>query len=147
MPVRRTTVLAAALFAMAGCGGGTPASPSLTFTGPPAATLASDSGQLTVAVWWSPAQPSVGYDASQLAVTDAAGAVVSGATLTVVPWMSAHGHGTSVQPVVTETAPGIYLATPLDFYMSGTWQLRTRIQRAGDTGAIDDTAQPTIDVP
>jgi hypothetical protein len=147
MPVRRTTVLAAALFAMAGCGGGTPVSPSLTFMGPPAATLASDSGQLTVAVWWSPAQPAVGYDASQLAVTDAAGAVVSGATLTVVPWMSAHGHGTSVQPVVTETAPGVYVATPLDFYMSGTWQLRTRIQRAGDTGAIDDTAQPTIDVP
>jgi hypothetical protein len=149
MPVPRTTVLAAALLAAAGCGGGTPAAPSLVFAGPPAMTLTSASGQLALALWWSPVQPSVGYDATQLAVSDAAGAPLSGATLTVVPWMTAHGHGASVQPVVTETAPGVYVATPLDFYMSGGWELRTRIQRDAVQGStpVDDTAAPGVDVP
>jgi YtkA-like len=148
MPARPTTSLAAALLAAAGCGG-TPAQPSLMFSGPPAATVATASGQLTIALWWSPVEPAVGYDASQLAVSDAAGTPLSGATLTVVPWMTAHGHGTSVQPAVTETAPGVYVATPLDFYMSGGWELRTRIHRdAVDGGdAVDDTAAPHVDVP
>ena len=53
-----------------------------------------------------------------------------------------------MQATITETAPGVYAATPLDFYMSGAWVLRTRIQRAGDGEApIDDTAQPPIDIP
>ena len=143
-------VLAAALL---GCGGGTaaPTMPSLTFEGPPATTVTSSSGQLTIAVWWSPAQPSVGYDASQLAIRAADGTPISGADLTVVPWMTAHAHGASVQPTVSETAPGIYVATPLDFYMSGAWELRTRIQRQADdssrAAAIDDTAAPGVDVP
>lgn len=54
----------------------------------------------------------------------------------------------SVLPAATETSPGVYVATPVDFYMSGTWQLRTRDQRVPDAGSeIDDTAQPTVDVP
>ena len=133
-----------------GCGGSTtPQSAPLIFEGAPAVTVASASGALSVSVWWSPAQPTVGYDAGQLAITDQTGAPVAGATLTVVPWMPAHGHGASVQASITETAPGVYAATPLDFYMSGAWVLRTRIQRAGDSGSesIDDTAQPPIDIP
>jgi hypothetical protein len=161
MSARQTarSAVAAALVAVLGCGGssGTPALPPLSFSGTPAVTTASSSGDLSIAVWWSPLQPTVGYDAAQLAVTDLMGAPVSGATLTVVPWMLAHGHGSSVLPAVSETSPGIYVATPLDFYMSGTWELRTRIQRAGDGGAgdrgagdsgtIDDTAHPTVDIP
>ncbi len=147
----RDLATALALLGAIGCGGTgqTPDTPPLTFGGAPDLTVASASGQLTLALWWSPAQPTVGYDASQIAVTDAAGVPVSGAAVAVVPWMPAHGHGASVQPTVSETAPGVYLAVPLDFYMSGSWQLRTRIQRdAGDgAGAIDDTAAPSVDVP
>ncbi len=138
----------------AGCGGqgGTPTPPVLDFQGAPALTMPSASGQLTVAVWWSPPQPTVGYDAAQLAVTDATGTPVTGLTLTIVPWMPAHGHGASVEPAVSEATPGVYLATPLDFYMAGNWELRTAVARspdAGDgagTGAIDDSVQPTVDV-
>jgi len=148
---RLAGALAVALLAATGCGGAghTPDTPPLTFDGVPALTVASASGQLTLALWWSPVHPTVGYDASQIAVTDGAGVPVSGATLTVVPWMSAHGHGASVQPTVSETAPGVYVAVPLDLYMSGSWQLRTRIQRDGSDGApaIDDTAAPSVDVP
>jgi hypothetical protein len=147
----RHLAAAVVLLGAIGCGGAgrTPETPSLAFGGPPALTVASESGQLTLALWWSPVQPTVGYDAAQIVVTDLAGAALSGATLTVVPWMAAHGHGASVQPTVSETAPGVYVAVPLDLYMSGSWQLRTRIQRdAGDGGsAIDDTAAPSLDVP
>jgi hypothetical protein len=38
--------------------------------------------------------------------------------------------------------PGVYVAAPVDFYMAGNWELMTAI--AG--GAIDDSAQPTVEV-
>ncbi len=150
---RRLSFVGAALLA-AGCGGqsSTPTAPVLAFPGAPALTTASASGQLTVGVWWSPPQPSVGYDAAQFSITDANGAPVPGLTLTIVPWMPAYGHGASVAPTVSETMPGVYVATPLDFFMAGNWELRTAIGRAtdggnSDAGAIDDSAQPTVDVP
>ena len=144
--------------AAAGCGTGatTPDLPALVFPGSPALTVPSASGALSVAVWWSPLQPTVGYDAAQLAITDGTGAPVAGLTLAIVPFMPAHGHGASVAPTVSETAPGIYVATPLDFFMAGHWELMTAISRtigdadAGDAGSgeeIDDSAEPTVDVP
>src|SRR5580692_11928210 len=158
MPRRRAfllTVGAVALLAV-GCNGqaSTPAAPALVFPGAPALTVASASGQLTIGVWWSPAQPTVGYDAAQLSIADATGAPVTGLTLTIIPWMPAHGHGASVEPTVSETAPGIYVATPLDFFMAGNWELMTSIARSADGGAdadsagsLNDSADPTVEVP
>ena len=37
--------------------------------------------------------------------------------------MPAHGHGTSVQPEVSETAPGVFVAAPLYLHMPGEWEL------------------------
>ena len=149
----RLIVASAAIF-VAGCGQpSAPAAPELVFPGVPALTVASASGQLSIGVWWSPAQPTVGYDAAQLAVSDTTGAPVRGLTLTIIPWMPAYGHGASVVPAVSETMPGIYVATPLDFFMAGNWELMTAIVRTTDSGngdvggAIDDSAQPTVDVP
>jgi hypothetical protein len=138
-----------AAFAAAGCGGATtPDMPALVFDGPPALTVPSASGALSIAVWWSPVQPTVGYDAAQLAITDATGAPVTGLALTVVPFMPAHGHGASVYPTISETTPGTYVATPLDFFMAGNWELVTTIASGSDGGGtIDDSAQPTVDVP
>jgi hypothetical protein len=150
--MRRLLSLLGAVLLAADCGGqsATPTAPVLEFPGAPALSVASASGQLTVAVWWSPAQPTVGYDAAPLAITDATGAPVSGLTLTIVPWMAAHGHGASVEPGVSEPMPGVYVATPLDFFMAGNWELMTAIARstdAGNSGTIDDSAQPTVEVP
>jgi hypothetical protein len=138
-----------AALAVAGCGGATtPDMAALVFNGPPALTVASASGALDLAVWWSPAQPTVGYDATQIAITDGTGAPVTGLSLTIVPFMPSHGHGASVDPTVSETAPGVYVATPLDFFMAGHWELLTTITGGGDAGGtIDDSAQPTVDVP
>jgi hypothetical protein len=144
--VRRHAFLLALFAAIAadGCGGGatTPELPALVFNGPPALTVPSASGALSIGVWWSPAQPTVGYDAAQLAVTDATGAPVAGLTITIVPWMPAHGHGASIYPTVSEPTPGTYVATPLDFFMAGNWELMTAM-----SGATDDSADPTVDVP
>ena len=56
------------------------------------------------------------------------------------------------QPTVSETTPGVYVATPLDFFMAGNWELMTAIDRTADggdseAGTIDDSAQPTVEVP
>ncbi len=148
----RLIVASAAIF-VAGCGQpSAPSAPALVFTGAPSLTVASGSGQLSIGVWWSPPQPTVGYDATQLAITDTTGAPVTGLTLAIIPWMPAHGHGASVLPTVSETAPGVYVATPLDFFMAGDWELMTAIVRAtdggnSDAGAIDDSADPTLEVP
>jgi hypothetical protein len=147
----RLIVASAAIF-VAGCGQpSAPAAPVLVFPGAPTLTLASASGQLSIGVWWSPPQPTVGYDATQLEITDITGAPVTGLTLAIIPWMPAHGHGASVVPTVSETAPGVYVATPLDFFMAGDWELMTAINRstgdAGSAGAIDDSADPTLEVP
>jgi len=168
MDGRRVHSLALAAVALiaGGCGGqaSDPTPPALVFTGAPAMTVASASGQLNIDLWWSPVQPSVGYDAAQLAITDGSGAPVTGLALTIVPFMPAHGHGASVDPTVSESAPGVYVATPLDFFMAGHWELMTAISRtgqagsdggagdagagdAGAAGAIDDSAEPTVDVP
>ena len=113
----------------------TPTAPALVFPGAPAMTVASASGQLSIDVWWSPVQPTVGYDAAQLAITDGNGAPVTGLALTIVPFMPAHGHGASVDPTVSESAPGVYVATPLDFFMAGHWELMTAISRAPEADA------------
>jgi len=97
---------------------------------------------MRIDVRWSPAVPAVGVDAGELTVTDATGTPISGLTLSIVPWMPAHGHGTSVKPQIAETAPGVFVATPLYLYMSGHWELRTAIG-----GADLDTAIPSVDLP
>ena len=129
-----------------------PTSAPLVFPGSPAATVASASGGLSIDLWWSPAQPIVGYNATQLAISDPNGSPVSGLALSIVPWMVAHGHSASVQPTVMEISPGTYVATPVDFFMAGQWELRMTITNSADGGGadgaiIDDSADPTVNVP
>jgi len=138
-------VLAAVVaFSAAACGADatTMSTPSLIFNGPSAQTVSSSSGQLTIAIRWSPDVPLRGSDAAQLTFLDAVGNPVDGLDLSIVPWMPAHGHGTSAQPLITTTAPGVQVATPLYLFMSGEWQLRMTI-----TGAMDDTAIATVEIP
>ena len=112
------------------------------FSAQPDQTIASDSGALTIEVRFSPDPPSAGTAAAQLSFKDATGGDASGLALTVVPWMPAHGHGTSVDPTVTETAPGVFLATPLYLFMPGSWELRMIM-----SGIVDDTAKAAFEIP
>jgi hypothetical protein len=117
-------------------------SPPLSFSGPPAQTVTATSGQLTVDVRWSPQVPVEGIDAAELTFRDSAGNPVDGLTVSVVPWMPAHGHGTSVNPETMSTGPGTQVATPVYLFMSGEWQLRMTI-----SGTTDDSAVATVEIP
>jgi YtkA-like protein len=125
------------------CGDGAmPPGPALSFAAAPDQTLTSDSGALRVEVRFSPNPPIVGSDAVQLSFTDPSGGPLPGLGLSVVPWMPAHGHGTSVDPTVTETAPGTFVATPLYLFMPGSWELRMTT-----SGTVDDTAKAVFEIP
>lgn len=135
--------VAIALIAGGACGTAPPETTEPpSFTGDPDQVLVSDSGGLTIAVRFAPDPPAVGTDAVQLSFVDANGAPVSGLGLDVVPWMPAHGHGTSVNPTVTETAPGTFVATPLYLFMPGSWELRMTV-----SGGLDDTAKAAFEIP
>ena len=143
---RRSAVVLAAGCASAclcalGCGGESSGAetPPPVFSGAPALSVVSASGALGTAVRFSPEAPVVGLDAAELTITDASGAAVGGLTVVVVPWMPAHGHGSSTRPTVSEQAPGVYVATPINFFMPGEWELRTTL-----SGPIDDTVTPAV---
>ena len=82
-------------------------------------------GDYDIALRSSPAQPPTrGEMELLLSVTNAATSqAVDGLQLTVVPWMPAMGHGSSMTPVVTPRGDGDYLVTNVVLAMPGTWQI------------------------
>jgi hypothetical protein len=111
--------------------------------GQPLVTLVSDGGNWTVSIETAPQPPRKGSVDVTYRITDGAGAPADGLDLQVLPWMPAHGHGTSVTPLVTPQGGGAYLASPVYLYMAGHWELRTQIQG----GDIADSVVPAFDVP
>ena len=124
------------------CSAGDAAAPPDSFSGAPLVTVATDAGKANIAIRTSPSPPTRGVNTIELSITDAHGAPVDGLTLTIVPWMPAHGHGASVKPSLTPLGHGVYLAHDVDLYMPGRWELRTTL-----SGPIEDRAAPTIDTP
>jgi hypothetical protein len=81
----------------------------------------------------TPTPPAKGDNAWTLALTDAGGAAVDGATLTVKTWMPDHGHGSSIVPAVAASGGGKYALTRLNLFMPGIWEITFSIARAGTT--------------
>ena len=123
----RLIVGAVATSGLIACGGASSPAASHTFPAESLFELTSESGQQQIAVRTAPDQPPArGVVAVQLTITDlSTGAAQSGLGLRVVPWMPVMGHGTSVKPIVVESAPGIYDLENLVLFMPGTWQVRT----------------------
>jgi hypothetical protein len=114
-----------------------------TFAAESLLVMTSELGSYRVEVRTSPDQPPTrGELAAQFIITDAhTGAPQSGLELQVVPWMPAMGHGTSVKPIISETAPGSYLIDQLLLFMPGDWQIRTELD-----GAVSDHVTPTLEI-
>jgi len=135
------------LLALVGCGSADSTSSAASDGGLPADPLqaiSSDSGKLRIEIRTGPQQPpSRGNQTVEFVVVDAmTGAPEPGLMLDVIPWMPAMGHGTSLTPSVSETAPGTYVITNVGLFMPGTWELRTSI-----AGTVTDHAAPSFQIP
>jgi hypothetical protein len=116
----------------------------LTFSAQPLMTVVSGSGKLAIDVRTAPLQPPTrGLQGVELVIRDSkTGASEPGLTLGVLPWMPAMDHGASLAPRVQEGPPGTYVVSDVDFFMPGTWELRTSI-----SGAVTDHAAPSFQIP
>jgi hypothetical protein len=98
-------------------------------------TIASDLGDFQIHVSSDPDPAIRGVNRIRYLINDPSGAPKDGLTVTVVPWMPSHGHGTSVKAVVRPLGSGLYEIDDVLFYMPGTWELRTTFEPAGDHAA------------
>jgi hypothetical protein len=123
------------------CGGG-----SSDGTGGASPVATSTSGALRATLRPSSEPPPLGTQtvALDLVYLDG-GAPATGLTLTVVPWMPAMEHGTSIVPTVSETTPGTYSIANAYLFMPGVWEMRTSI--AATASAAADKVAPSLDVP
>jgi hypothetical protein len=90
--------------------------------------------QLTFRLMQSePAPPSRNNNTWSIDVVDGNGAAVVGAKVTVVPFMPDHNHGTQIKAQVVEDTPGHYIATMVNLWMPGLWQVTINATPAGGT--------------
>ncbi len=143
------------LFTLIGCGGGphVNSSPDLaiapgdmTFvptacTDPRADTYMADltkptnpAGLTVTLVDSDPGPPIMGTNVWTIKITDAGGAPVSGAGITVLPWMPDHGHGTSVKALVAPgNSDGEYTISQVYLFMAGLWTVTLTITPPGSS--------------
>lgn len=91
-------------------------------------------GTLHVAVQTDPDPPVLGRNAVFVDVTSADGTPLDGLAVEVTPWMPAHGHGSTEQPIVEALGGGRYRAFPVTFFMVGDWQVTARASRGDEFG-------------
>ena len=138
--VSLATLVAAA---SVGCGAVAPSSSTRSFPDDPYLVVMSDQGKLAIEVRTGPSQPpGRGENDVQLVVRDtAAGELVEGLDVEVMPWMPLMGHGTSVMPTVSDGGAGTYYLRNVSMYMAGVWELRTKF-----SGTVMDSATPVFEV-
>jgi hypothetical protein len=105
-------------------------------------TKKSASGALTATLLSAtPAPPALRTNSWTVKLVDATGAPISGAALSVVPWMPDHGHGSSVVPQVTAGAAGSYTLDSLYLFMPGVWRITLGVMPDAGMPNPDDEVQ------
>jgi hypothetical protein len=84
-----------------------------------------------------PGPPTKGTNEMVLLVADLAGTPIDGATVTVVPWMPDHAHGTAMKPTTSSMGGGLYRVTPVSLTMAGLWQIKVAVQRTTN-GSVEE---------
>jgi hypothetical protein len=96
------------------------------------AGLAKQSAALSVKIVEStPSPPKKGTNTMLLQIDDAAGKPLEGATVSVLPYMPDHAHGSAVTPVVTAMGGGKYAVAKLYYPMPGLWKVTVTVQMPG----------------
>ncbi len=87
----------------------------------------------------SPQPAERGNNTWTLRITNATGAVVTGAQVLLHPFMAAHGHGTTPADFdAVESPAGTYTVGPFNLFMPGDWTVTVSIQQTG---------QAQVDIP
>jgi len=108
----------------------------------PGMTETSSGGRFVTTLMTSmPAPPAQGSDDWMIQVADTSGSPVDGLSIVVTPFMPDHGHGTSVQAVVTDQGNGVYSLAPLYLFMEGYWTVTLNFQ-GGAAGVADSVMFP-----
>jgi len=81
----------------------------------------------------TPAPPARGNNEWTLQLVDGAGTPISGATVTVTPFMPDHNHGASLKAIITEPSPGTYDIKQVNLWMPGFWQTTVTATPTGGT--------------
>ena len=71
----------------------------------------------------------VGTNDLALKISDSKGKGVTGAIISITPWMPGMGHGVMLKPSVKETGSGYYSAGNVGFSMPGQWQLIVTVNK------------------
>lgn len=98
--------------------------------------LPTDNGLYLLDLVMNPDPPTAGPAALDIVLSDADGAPVSGATITVVPWMPEHDHGVMGDVLVTDAGQGACAAS-WDYPMSGTWELTIEVEGAPGSDGLE----------
>lgn len=91
-------------------------------------------GDFVIESAFEPPGPKLGDNVLSVEVTDLEGEPVTGAVVTVTPFMPAHGHGSPEPPSVVDVGGGRYRADNVVLHMPGTWQLTLRAVVGGRAG-------------
>jgi len=83
-----------------------------------------------------PGPPARGNNTWKIQIATEGGDPISGAPITVTPFMPDHGHGTSVIPTITPGENGTYDVVPVNLFMPGVW--RITISKITNAGPGDD---------
>jgi hypothetical protein len=136
LPPHTGGLLAFVAYCATGCGSAeeaapTPPAPTVSCVGDPRLDSSTDeldkSGELGLLSFrffdLEPSPPAKGNNTFHVQVTDAAGASIQ-CDLRVDSRMPDHGHGTSVEPVITsDPSLGTFTIRPLYLFMPGVWRL------------------------
>jgi len=119
-----------------GSGGSGGAGSCETFTA--GLTQLGDEGTVSIVLESStPAPPARGNNDWIIQLLDTGGTPISDATVSITPFMPKHGHGSSVPAVITPLGDGRYELNPVNFSMSGVWEVTVDVTLAG--GGTDKT--------
>ena len=84
-----------------------------------------------------PAPPAEGNNAWVLQVLDDSDTPLDNATVTIFPFMPDHGHGTTIEAVITpKGSDGEYDIDPVNLRMPGFWEVTIDLEQGGTTDQV-----------
>lgn len=101
-----------------------------------------ENGEFSVEVLFPDKKVEMGVNKVDLIIHNKDDKDVTGARITVAPWMPSMGHGVMEKPVVNEKGGGLYNLSNVVFSMTGDWELRLEIASGSTTDNVNISLPP-----